>query len=309
MRISLRNRFSAQRGILRVAPTALALVAGCGDTAPAPLLEQQQRQPAGVVFSSDWGTATGTTDAALRDGGKWNTLYCQQAGQTLTVIPGNSVGWTRTPNVLRLQQLGPNSCGTLEKTDLLPVSTSHWGRFYFRNDETVTQHNHVATYNPGVGAPIQLAFWNRNGAATGVSIFLRTYYRSNGVLSEYPTNIWFIGTANQSAVARLAHGTWYRYEWHMEYVTPTTYRIWPRIYDMSGQLLFDANRFFQSDYPQSGPHSLASWYAAGNTFGFTDVNLGRRLGLGNEGPGGTTNTGGYWYHADVAISTAGWIGQ
>jgi uncharacterized repeat protein (TIGR01451 family) len=265
--------------------------------------------PIGIVFSSDWSAATGTSDVALRDGGKWNTLYCQQASETATVVGGTSVGWTKTPNVLRLQQLGPTSCGTLEKVDVLPVSTSHWGRFYFRNDEVGTQHNHVVTYNPGVGAPIQTALWNRSGNASGVNIFMRTYYQSNGSAMTYPLNVWSIGTPAQSGVDRLQNGVWYRYEWHMEYVTPTTYRIWPRIYNMAGNLLYDAERFFQSDYPQSGSFSLASWYAAGNSFGFTDVTLARRFGLGNEGPGGSTNTGGYWYHADVAISTSGWIGQ
>lgn len=265
--------------------------------------------PVGVTFSSDWSTATGTSDNALRDGGKWNTAYCAQAATVLSVVPGGPVGWTKTANVLRLQQLGASGCGTLEKVDAVPLSTSHWGRLYFRNDEIGTQHNHVVTYNPGVGAPIQTALWNRWGAPDGVNIFIRTYYTSTGAGTAYPTNVWSIGTQNVFGRDRLAHGTWYRYEWHMEYVTATTYRIWPRIYDMSGTLLYDATRFYQSDYPTSGTHSLATWYAAGNSFGFTDVSLGRRFGLGNEGPGGSTSTGGYWYHADVALSTAGWIGQ
>lgn len=286
------------------APWVASAVVACGGPSAAP----PEPPPTPVVFSSAWSSAVGTSDVALRDNGRWDTLYCQQAAQTLTVVPGASVGWTKTPNVLRLQQLGATACGTLEKTALLPASTSHWGRLYFRNDEVGTQHNHVATYNPGIGAPIQVAFWNRNGAAQGVSIFLRTYYRADGQLATYPTNLWSIGTADSSGVGRLANGTWYRYEWHMEYVTPTTYRIWPRIYDMGGRLLYDATRFFQNDYPLSGRFSLATWYAAGNTFGFTDVTLARRLGLGNEGPGGSTNTGGYWYHADVAISTTGWVG-
>lgn len=265
--------------------------------------------PVGVTFSSDWSTATGNSDAALRDGGRWNTAYCAQASTVLSVIPGNTVGWTKTANVLRLQQTGSSGCGTLERIDAVPLSTSHWGRLYFRNDEIGTQHNHVVTYNPGVGAPIQTAIWNRWGAPDGVNIFVRTYYTSAGVSMGYPTNVWSIGTPGVFGRDRLAHGTWYRYEWHMEYVTATTYRIWPRIYDMGGTLLYDATRFYQSDYPSSGSHSLATWYAAGNTFGFTDVTLGRRFGLGNEGPGGSTNTGGFWYHADVALSTAGWIGQ
>lgn len=289
------------------------LLAACGASAPAaptpaPPPPAPVPAPAGRIFESDWSTATGSGDAALRDGGRWTTLYCQQAAQTLTVVPGSAVGWTRTANVLRLQQLGPTACGTLERPDAVPASTTHWGRLYFRNDEIGTQHNHVATYHPGIGAPIQLAFWNRNGSAEGVSIFLRTYFRADGAPATYPTNLWSIGTPGRAGVDRLRHGTWYRYEWQMEYVTPTTYRIWPRVYGPDGTLLYDAARFFQNDYPQSGPHSLASWYAAGHVFGFTDVQLARRLGLGNEGPGGSGNTGGYWYHAAVALSTAGWVG-
>jgi uncharacterized repeat protein (TIGR01451 family) len=263
----------------------------------------------GTVFSSSWSTATGNGDAALRDGGRWTNLYCQQAPNVASVVSGASVGWTRTPNVLRLQQLGPSQCGTLEKTELLPASTSHYGRMYFRNDEVATQHNHVATYNPGVGAPIQVALWNRSGSSNGVAIFLRTYFQASGQTSVYPTNFWAIGTPNRQGMDRLPNGVWYRYEWHMEYVTARTYRIWPRIYDMAGTLLYDATRFYQNDYPQSGTQSLASWYAAGNTFGLTDPQLARRFGLGNEGPANSASTGGYWYHADVAISTSGWIGR
>jgi hypothetical protein len=262
-----------------------------------------------MAFTSDWSTATGTSQAALLDGGKWTRIYCQQHANTATIVAGAPLGWTKTSNVLRLQQLGETECGTLEKVDLLPASTSHYGRMYFRNDEIGTQHNHVATYNPGVGAPIQLAFWNRNGSASGVAIFLRTYFSASGQGSAYPLNFWAIGTPNRPGMDRLSNGAWYRYEWHMEYVTPRTYRIWPRIYDMAGTLLYDATRFFQNDYPQSGTHSLATWYAAGNTFGLTDPQLARRLGLGNEGPATSGRTGGFWYHADVAISTTGWIGR
>lgn len=94
----------------------------------------------------------------------------------------------------------------------------------------------------------------------------------------------------------------------MEYVTPTTYRIHPRIFDMSGRLLHDDATYFQNDYPQSGTASLASWYAAGDAFGFSDVSLATRFGLGNEGPATSPSSGEFWYHADVALSLEGWIG-
>ena len=187
----------------------------------------------------------------------------------------------------------------LEKTDAVPLSTTNWGRMYFRNDEMATPHNHVMTYN-ALGA-IQVAFWNRQGSPQGVQMFLRRYYNANGSGASYPTHYW-------APTSLLQNGTWYRYEWQMEYVTATSYRIWPRVYDMAGTLLFDATHYRQSDYPSSGPHSLATWYAAGNTFGFSDVSLARRVGLGNEGPPSSPSNGQYWYHARLAISLGGWIG-
>ncbi len=276
-------------------------------TVSAPPPPEDPPAPGTFIFSSDWSTGTGNTNSSLRDGGKWDNIYCQQAPTVMSVVSGASVGWTKTSNVLRLQQLGPNGCGMLEKTNAAPASTTHWGRFYFRNDEVGTHHHHVATYYP-VGQ-IQLALWSRYGTAAGVNIFLRTYYQSNGASTQYPLNVWSMGTSGRSTLDFLPNGVWYRYEWMMEYVTPTTYRIWPRIYDMAGTLLYDATRFFQSDYPQSGNQSLASFYAAGNTFGVTNAQMARAFGIGNEGPAVSNSTGGFWYHADVALSTTGWIGR
>lgn len=259
-----------------------------------------------LVFSSDWSTDTGSSDAAVRDGGAWDTVYCNSFDQTLSVVEGSTVGFNRTANVLAVQQLGESTCGMLEKVDAVPASTTHWGRFYFRNDETSTIHNHVATYFP-VG-DIQVALWNRFGAADGFRTFIRTYYDELGNGSTYPHDIWSPGLTGVGA-EQLDNATWYRYEWMMEYVTPTTYRIHPRIYDMGGSLLYDDASYFQNDYPQSGPNSLETWYAAGNAFGFTDVALARNVGLGNEGPAGSAATGGFWYHADYALSLEGWIGE
>lgn len=252
-----------------------------------------------LVFASDWGTETGNSLVAVTDDSAWDNTYCTTLGDTLEVIEGSRVGWTKTANVLRIQQLG-ETCGMLEKTNAVPVSTTHWGRFYFRNDETASTHNHVATYFP-VG-DIQVALWNRQGSPAGLSVFLRTYYAEDGSGTMYPTYLWSAGTD------ALSNGVWYRYEWMMEYVTPTTYRIHPRIYDLDGRLLFDEANFFQADYPQSGSDSLATWYAADLAFGFSDVALARNVGIGNEGPAGSASTGGYWYHADYAVSLEGWIG-
>jgi hypothetical protein len=77
---------------------------------------------------------------------------------------------------------------------------------------------------------------------------------------------------------------------------------------MAGNLLYDASNYYNSDYP-SNPRSLKQHYDAGNVFGVSSATSARNFGLGNEGPAGSSSTGGYWYHADVAMSTSGWIGH
>lgn len=259
--------------------------------------------PPGVFFQSNWSTALGNSVNAYQDGGAWTQTYCSGADQVLNVVDGSTVGWTKTPNVLRIRQFG-TQCGNLEAVDAIPLSTSHYGRFYFRNDETTSRHNHAVTYFP-VGT-IQTALWNRNGYANGVNIRMRFYYQSDGnptSVSGPAPNQWTLSTGSSEIL--LSNATWYRYEWHMEYVTPTTYRLWPRVYEMDGTVpLYTADNY----YANEGALQLSAFYAGGGTWGFSDVELARNFGLGNEGPASGAESGEYWYHAALALATGGWIG-
>jgi len=102
---------------------------------------------------------------------------------------------------------------------------------------------------------------------------------------------------------------WYRFEWHMEYITATTYRVHPRIYNMAGTLLHDEDSYLQSDAALDSGLTLKAFYDAPNSFGFSDVNLATRVGIGNEGASGNPADGDYWYHAEYALSLTGWIGD
>jgi len=251
-------------------------------------------------FSSNWATATGTTDSAIGDGGKWNTFWCTIA-DVLSVIAGSDIGWTRTANVLRVKVAG-GTCGGIERTAAVPVSTSHYGRFFFRNDEPSGTHNHPVTYNH-VGA-IQLVPWARQGNGATTNFFMRTYYTAAGGSTSYPTNSW-----SPHSSQWLSTGVWYRFEWHMEYITATTYRVHPRIYNMAGTLLHDENSYYQSDAALGSGLTLKAFYDAPNSFGFSDVNLATRVGVGNEGSTGNPADGDHWYHAEYALSLTGWIGD
>lgn len=264
-----------------------------------------------VTFSSEWNFARGNSREALNDGGTWDRMI--ECGGSIfnimSVIDGATVGWTMTPNVLRIQQRGSTACGNIERTqNTVAPSTSHWGRFYFRNDETANGHFHPVTYNC-CGA-IQMVPWLRFGNITGVRIGVGTARDGNGVTLGYPYSLWFPGTRPGAGAVQLENGRWYRYEWEIRYVTPMSYRVYPRIYDMNNNLLFDYRTFFQNDNAGgAASKSLQTFYEVDNrTFGVTDPALARNFGFGNEGPGGSSNSLGYWYIARSSVSTTGWIG-
>lgn len=273
------------------------------DTAAAPPLPSSPSSDSAaaspLAFASDWSFALGSTEAAVKDGERWPALTCIRTfPNVLTVILGAEVGFPLGGNVLRVQMRGPTDCGMLQKNDAVPISTTHWGRFYVRNDERGTKNDHpVAYHNIHGSADIQGVPFARfaNRLANGWQ---------PGVVGDapYPNNKWY-GPA-------LENGRWYRYEWQMEYVSATETRVWPRIYAMDGTLLFDAGDFVND----GGRYTLAEWYAAGGTItlangGAPDPELARNFGMGNEGPGSSTATLGYWYYARLALSTRGWVGR
>jgi hypothetical protein len=295
---------------LRFASTGLTAVVSGTFSITEPTLPPP---PAGVLFSSRWNAETGNTRNALNDGGTWDRMIECSGGifNIMSVIGGSQVGWTRTPNVLRIQQRGSTACGNIERTqNTVAASTTHWGRFYFRNDETANGHWHPVTYN--CCGSIQMVPWTRFGSSTGVKIGVGTSRDANGTQLGYPYSLWFPGDSPGSGTRQLQNGRWYRYEWELRYLTPTSYRIYPRIYEVDGTVpLYDYRNFYQNDNSGgSSSKSLATWYEVDNrAFGITDPALARNFGFGNEGPGGSTASMGSWYIADFALGTAGWIGQ
>jgi hypothetical protein len=90
----------------------------------------------GVLFASDWSTALGSTPNALQDGGRWTRLVECGGGYTsvLAVVEGAALGWSLTPNVLRVTQRGATLCGdlavkTIEGNTNAGGSRDGWGVF------------------------------------------------------------------------------------------------------------------------------------------------------------------------------------
>jgi hypothetical protein len=250
----------------------------------------------GQLFRSDWSTAVGTTDGALGDGGKWNNQICSGdlRRRVLSVVPGSSAGWTATPNVLQVTNRGGVNCGMVEVTNAVPPGTNFYIRMYIRVEDENQITFHSIDLN-AVGA-IQAPLW---------SIFdpvERVDYNPKFTIEtpESQFRRWRPRT-------KLRQGTWYRFEWQVEFVSTAarTARIWPRIYDMQGTLLFDASGYVGID--QSGS-TLQQYYDRGGTARFTDLDLARRFGLGYEGTAGANDTGRKWFYAGVEIRSDTWPG-
>lgn len=264
--------------------------------------------PPATVFDSEWATATGTGASAVTDGGAWDQSGGSASpNQVLNVLnTGNALGFPTT-NVLRVE-MNNEYYGVVEKDEAYPISTSHFARFYFRNDvDSEMSQDHAYAYNNLHGlsssGDIQAApfcIWTNLGDGAG-------FWRAGLIIpNSYPNNRW--------KSPALSNDTVYRYEYEFEYIGATTYRVWPRIYDAAGTLLYDSDDYLNIEDDAT---TLTAFNDA-NPAGFTLANIlngptanaqdARAIGLGNPGPAGNTIVGEYFYFAGFAVSTTGWVG-
>jgi hypothetical protein len=258
----------------------------------------------GLVFQSDWSTATGTSARAVTDGGRWRQYREWNNGtgvQLLSVVTGGPGG----RNALQLLQRGPSYAAAVEHDNVVPRSTDFYVRFYMRNDDTSAAGDHTAV--SGVFSWENLTFMRKFGRGRNYSEksgwqFVIALY---GCGYLYPLGYW-------GPQATLSHGAWYRFEYQVHFVDRTHVQVHPRVYDASGTEILTDAEFQQSDYGSAvwngrKDWTLASYYAAGFSF-CVDPTALTRFALGNNGQQGAVDTGLAWYYADVQIRTDGWPG-
>jgi hypothetical protein len=112
----------------------------------------------GRLFRSDWSAATGTSDNAQSDGGKWEQLICASnvRSQVLAVVPGSTAGWTAAPNIMQVTNRGENFCGMVESI-VARRSASYFIRMYVRVEDENQPSFHSININ-SLG-DIQVALW------------------------------------------------------------------------------------------------------------------------------------------------------
>lgn len=261
--------------------------------------------PGSLFFESDWSTATGASSSAVRDGTKWDDTYIGSYAEVLEVVTAASVGANTgtlsgyTGNVLRTRQRGASYASKPRITNV-PESTTHWLRWYFRNNETANRHLHPVSYAVGGSdGGIVIVPWARSGSTSGMELLLPFG-------GAYPYNEWHVGTSGSSTPLYLTNGTWYRYECEVRFLTGTAVRLYPRVYSVGGSLLYDSTNFYQTGYPWTT--SLQDWYDAGNSATIASTPPTQIFSIGNEGPASSTDNDESWYFAKLAISLGTWVG-
>lgn len=277
---------------------ALLRVAGC----LAPAEQLYDKSVKGVVFQSDWSTATGTSREAVQDGGRWKNYweFNHDAGvQLLSVVPGATVNAPGGRNALKVVQRGPTYAANLQQDDVLPPSTDFYVRFYMRNDDTSPAGDHVVTVETWQYA--NLTFLRKTSGPKGWQPIVSLY----GCGYTYPIGHW-------SPARTLSLGVWYRFEYHVVFVDRTDVQVDARVYDANGAQILGPADFQQSSYGSElwngrSDWTLATYYSTGHSF---CVNPGAltHFGLGNNGQQGAIDTGLAWYFAGVQLRTDRWPG-
>jgi hypothetical protein len=242
----------------------------------------------GVILESNWDTATGTSNNAVTDGGRWPNYWEFNNGsgvQLMSVVTGGPGGH----NALRVQQRGSTFAAVVQIDDFLPQSTDYYVRYYFKTDDTSSAGDHIATvdsYNYS-----NLTFMRKYGGATTWKFVMSMY----GCGGSYPYVHW--------GPPPLLNGQWYRFEYFVDFVDANHIQVHPRVYDAAGALILSDANFLQED----GAGSLATWYASGKNFCVqpTWVN---DFSVGNNGQASAVDTGKYWYFAGVQLRTDTWPG-
>ena len=330
----------------RFVPVVVLLAAAVScDRRETPVAPNASVTTTGVIFESNWTTATGATLSALTDGGRWGfwndgTNGTLQAGaHIMEVVPGGPPGYT---NSLRVQQRG--ECGEcwadVRKNEFIAApNADYFVRFYFKTDDvnaTVQDHG-VEPWNGH--ATDDLTYLNKTEGPSGWGFRLKIGVNAtDGHGGFWPTFDWNlvdcggVCTADNQNYQPLAYGTWYRLEYWVHFTpsSPNHIQIHPRVYNAAGTLLYQDANFVQEGYLWDGgavcggtnDWRLDRWHTRivsgcnpGGDFQIDptpgDEQTGTTLQgflMGNNGQAGAQNTGLFWYYAGLRIRDDTWPG-
>lgn len=273
---------------------------------------------ASVVFASEWTTATGITEAAFRDTSgayPWPAYNGTLSNGAAEVVAADA-SLAGRGNYFRVNNAGENNL-TVRHDTMVPASTTHWGRVYYRSEKTTNTHNHwIAIGGLATGGDIEVA-WGSTGTGSGDVVRFGGFNQEDGTDVPYPYTRFAPGNVdNAGAPDYLTTGDWYLLEWQVQYTDTDTFHlfVWVSEVDSNGDVTtadkWTASTFYRQDYAGQANTDLAAIQAAEPYFGLSSgggTAGARQYVLGNEGPGGGLTDSGYFLLASFAVSTTGRI--
>ena len=279
-----------------------------------------------IAWGTEWRTATGTTEAAMRDTSNANGGFDEYNGTlgngAAEIVAPTGLGLLTRGNLLRITANGSANL-TVTKNNVIAESTTFWGRCYILNalaDGNYYSFAHPISYGGiGLDHPIQFSWAVNISSVFGQDrrvIGFKTNYDDAGDATAYPYTQW---TPHPDSDARpYGFGTteWALCEWQILYLTATTYElnVWISSVDGNGAITSEdvwTNTTFQrQDGNGTAAQGLAALQGTSVDFGLSTAGDGPeaavKLILGNESSG-TPATGDNIYLASFAMSTTGRI--
>lgn len=262
--------------------------------------------PAGVVFHSDWGTALGSTDAALRDTGKsipWDIVIGSsnpRAGR-LVVVPATGLDFP-SANVLQVDGIDIETIQT-RQVSILPgssrwpvpaVGESVWFRVYKRLAYPVPQYPALGNNNH--------ALEERSGNASNWSFSFDVNEQGwRPKLQSQVATRYYLSDGSQAVPVHLARNVTYRLEWQVHRISDLGCNLHIRIFNSAGTLLYDDNDFFVNATQHLGQNPMLT---------LTDPQALDAWQLGTNGPGVNPSEDivPMWYFGCAAVSRQNWVG-
>lgn len=254
-----------------------------------------------IVFESAWPVAGATNPARLSGG--WDGAPSSNPS-VLDVVPGSDVGWTRTPNVLRVTQRSADFYGFVEERNQIPQGVDYFARVFIRVggpsgcNSQGSNHSVKADY-----LTIQHTFWALHNASAAACTYT-PFFNITRTMGRRPGDGSGQSAQSQFHAPSVAQQVWYCFEFHVQVLdAERRFQVWPRIHDMAGNLVADAD-----DYRQETGRTLREFYASGAYSQADSFDQLRRFAVGYEGTAGSQDRSENWYYGDVKVATDNWVG-
>jgi hypothetical protein len=186
----------------------------------------------GAVFYADWGTALGTSTAALTDGGRWDDAIGPH--NNIAVVDATAAPGAPTAHIYRVtnsvSDLGYN---WVEKANLWvnpQVGETRYWRMYLYNSTADSQGSlgPEASYHPlEFASPVYngMEQWNLIFSTNSNGTFP---FKFAPLAASFPKNRW-IPTNGPGVQANPKKFTWYRIEWSLTKTAPSVFTMHARI--------------------------------------------------------------------------------